>query len=198
MSSRKDGSGDIAAVPDRNIQRDYRRRRLSLREQSSRVSLDDCFGNITQQKLVATDMSTALGEDDFDMTEDVDNQDSSSICLSSSSKFAGQTVAPFLAKHIPSQYAPLGPQETPPPSWAVNTRYCYRHRPDLKCRRQADEPSMEQLQKVGCHLRLFTVQTASHALRLQHSIYPYVSRPFRMMICLALMLLVVGVANELS
>ncbi|KAI9864051.1 MAG: hypothetical protein M1813_003367 [Trichoglossum hirsutum] len=147
MSSRKDGSGDIAAVPDRNIQRDYRRRRLSLREQSSRVSLDDCFGNITQQKLVATDMSTALGEDDFDMTEDVDNQDSSSICLSSSSKFAGQTVAPFLAKHIPSQYAPLGPQETPPPSWAVNTRYCYRHRPDLKCRRQADEPSMEQLQK---------------------------------------------------
>lgn len=69
----------------------------------------------------------------------------------SKSKLADETVAPFLAKHIPSQYAPLGTNPsksigTPPPH--MNSRYCYRHRPDLKCRRQADEPSMDHLQWV--------------------------------------------------
>ncbi|KAI9706487.1 MAG: hypothetical protein M1836_003493 [Candelina mexicana] len=70
------------------------------------------------------------------------------ISISSTSKLAGRTVAPFLAKHIPEQYAPLGiqTQSDIPPSKSSNTKYCYRHRPDLKCRRQADEPSMEQLQ----------------------------------------------------
>lgn len=66
-------------------------------------------------------------------------------------KLADENVAPFLARHIPSQYAPLGEQSnttmTLPPS--LNSRYCYRHRPDLKCRRQVDEPSMDQLQRVG-------------------------------------------------
>ena len=71
------------------------------------------------------------------------------ITISTTSKMAGQTVAPFLAKHIPDQYAPLPPatasQKDP------NTKYCYRHRPDAKCRRTADEPTMENLQNVrGC------------------------------------------------
>lgn len=66
-------------------------------------------------------------------------------------KLADDNVAPFLARHIPTQYAPLGADSTiskgpPPPS--VNSRYCYRHRPDLKCRRQAGEPSMDQMQQV--------------------------------------------------
>ncbi|MCJ1352034.1 MAG: hypothetical protein MMC33_002018 [Icmadophila ericetorum] len=71
-----------------------------------------------------------------------------SITISSSSKFAGKTVAPFLARHIPEQYAPLGGSDH---STSLhkdsNTKYCYRHRPDLKCRRQANEPSMDQLQR---------------------------------------------------
>ncbi|KAL9099200.1 MAG: hypothetical protein Q9163_005265 [Psora crenata] len=71
-----------------------------------------------------------------------------SISISATSKQANQTVAPFLAKHIPNQYAPLGEVDA---SSRVktndpNTKYCYRHRPDLKCRRQANEPSMDQLQ----------------------------------------------------
>ncbi|KAI9815462.1 MAG: hypothetical protein M1827_002596 [Pycnora praestabilis] len=73
------------------------------------------------------------------------------ITISSTSKLAGQNVAPFLAKHIPNQYAPLGAQaqlETVQ-TRSSNTKYCYRHRPDLKCRRQADEPSMEQLQNLS-------------------------------------------------
>jgi F-box/WD-40 domain protein MET30 len=74
------------------------------------------------------------------------------ITISSTSRIAGQTVAPFLAKHIPEQYAPLGTKVGPTSSQAKakdpNTKYCYRHRPDSKCRRTADEPSMENLQRV--------------------------------------------------
>lgn len=77
-----------------------------------------------------------------------------SITIASTAKHADQTVAPFLAKHIPSQYAPLGkagnpslqrfdPMKDPNP----NSKFCYRHRPDMLCRRQADEPSMDKLQK---------------------------------------------------
>ena len=74
--------------------------------------------------------------------------DQKTISISASSKHAGLTVAPFLAKHIPDQYAPgagwdsTGNTKMKDP----NTKYCYRHRPDLKCRRQVDEPSMDQLQ----------------------------------------------------
>lgn len=56
-------------------------------------------------------------------------------------------MAPFLAKHIPEQYAPLGVQEETDDN--PNTKYCYRHRPDSKCKRTADEPSMENLQRVS-------------------------------------------------
>lgn len=81
-------------------------------------------------------------------TGDVCQDDHENIALSASSKHAGQAIAPFLARHIPDQYAPDGgvdaqgnaKQKDP------NTKYCYRHRPDLKCRRQANEPSMDQLQ----------------------------------------------------
>jgi F-box/WD-40 domain protein MET30 len=71
------------------------------------------------------------------------------ITISSTSKMAGQTVAPFLAKHIPDQYAPLPKtQPTATSQTDPNTKYCYRHRPDSKCRRTADEPTMENLQNV--------------------------------------------------
>lgn len=71
------------------------------------------------------------------------------ITISSTSKQAGKTVAPFLAKHIPEQYAPMGILPRPADSQRdQNTKYCYRHRPDSKCRRTADEPTMEILQRV--------------------------------------------------
>ena len=75
-----------------------------------------------------------------------------------SAKLADESVAPFLAKHIPKQYAPLGSRtietETSDLS-GPNSKYCYRHRPELKCRRQADEPSMDKLQRV-CSFHLFS------------------------------------------
>lgn len=62
---------------------------------------------------------------------------------------ANENVAPFLAKHIPEQYGLVSSRagETTE-SGKTNSKYCYRHRPDLKCRRQADEPSMDKLQRV--------------------------------------------------
>ncbi|KAI9767972.1 MAG: hypothetical protein M1840_005284 [Geoglossum simile] len=108
------------------------------------MSLDSCSGNIAPKEPTAAGAPAALGGGGSPAMRSTGDPDGSYISLSSSSKVAGQTVAPFLAKHIPSKYAPL--QEIPP-SLGSSAKYCYRHRPDLNCRRQADEPSMEQLQK---------------------------------------------------
>jgi F-box/WD-40 domain protein MET30 len=62
------------------------------------------------------------------------------------SKQIEKMMTPYLTHHIPHQYNPLGQPEFPRPLDA-NTKYCYRHRPDMLCRRQADEPTMQQLQK---------------------------------------------------
>ncbi|OCL03364.1 F-box/WD repeat-containing protein pof1 [Glonium stellatum] len=86
----------------------------------------------------------------FPPTLEADNkaeQKDGQLLSQSATRQAEKMVAPFLAQHIPQQYNHLGsnstPQNAPEQS---NTKYCYRHRPDLKCRRQVDEPSMEQLQ----------------------------------------------------
>lgn len=79
-------------------------------------------------------------------------------------------VGPFLSKHIPEQYAPQGPrgqQDTQQDeSEKGNTKYCYRHRPDIKCRRRADEPTMEQLQKQMETLPAADQQAISHVWSL--------------------------------
>jgi F-box and WD-40 domain protein MET30 len=85
--------------------------------------------------------------------EDEERRDKS-ITIASTAKHAHQNVAPFLAKHIPSQYAPLGKadnaalqQYDPLKDANPNSKFCYRHRPDMLCRRQADEMTMDKLQK---------------------------------------------------
>lgn len=87
--------------------------------------------------------------------------------ITSSTKIAEQTVAPYLAKHIPEQYAhpvqqgltnsnPALPTKAQPKD--PNTTYCYRHRPDSKCRRTAEEPTMESIQRVSTlTCQLYTV-----------------------------------------
>lgn len=82
---------------------------------------------------------------------DGEHGDQDTIAITSTNKIAGQTVAPFLAKHIPEQYAPLGVSQPNTDSNTLkdpNSKYCYRHLPDSKCRRTADEPRMENLQRV--------------------------------------------------
>ncbi|EFW17603.1 hypothetical protein D8B26_000286 [Coccidioides posadasii str. Silveira] len=61
-----------------------------------------------------------------------------------------RSIAPFLTKHIRDQHAVMNqfePLAAPSSSRNPNSRYCYRHRPDLKCRRQADEITMDQMQR---------------------------------------------------
>ncbi|EPS38319.1 hypothetical protein H072_7926 [Dactylellina haptotyla CBS 200.50] len=66
------------------------------------------------------------------------------------------TVVPFLSKHIPEQYTANQPTRK------TNSKYCYRHHPDLKCRRQADEPTMEEVQKDLEKLPVSDQQAISH------------------------------------
>jgi F-box/WD-40 domain protein MET30 len=72
-----------------------------------------------------------------------DNEASESLA-----ELAKLNVAPFLNKHNPRQYAPLRSEDGTPVPRPANAGYCYRHQPDSKCRRQADEHSMRQLQQV--------------------------------------------------
>lgn len=88
-------------------------------------------------------------EDNSHSLHILDTSKDKSITIASTAKHARKTVAPFLAKHIPSQYAPLGKNSKSNDAAEndTNSRFCYRHRPDMLCRRQADEPSMDKLQK---------------------------------------------------
>ncbi|KAI1500741.1 WD40 repeat-like protein [Biscogniauxia marginata] len=62
----------------------------------------------------------------------------------------GLAVTPFLREHIPGSYAPLGKPDLPSmlqlKTKDPNSKYCYRHRPDSKCRRAADESKMALIQ----------------------------------------------------
>lgn len=99
-----------------------------------------------------------------------DQNHSHNISIPSTSRHAEQAVAPFLAKHIPMQYNPLGHTSDPQPNSDLtadsSTRFCYRHRPDLKCRRQANEPSMDQLQNELGTLSQSDQQAISHVWSL--------------------------------
>lgn len=102
-----------------------------------------------------------------------------------SSKRADETVMPFLTEHIPNIYNAVGAEDRqpgkewsaaenleeletpqPPPPERANTQFCYRHRPDLKCRRQANEPSMDQLQNELATLSQSDQQAISHVWSL--------------------------------
>lgn len=86
------------------------------------------------------------------MQENCDNIKTTGAAVRTSSNKA---VAPFLSRHIPDQYAPLGmPQTSITPPRDPNTKYCYRHHPDSKCRRTPDEPTMENIQTV-CPQNIF-------------------------------------------
>ncbi|KAL8946864.1 MAG: hypothetical protein Q9222_006792 [Ikaeria aurantiellina] len=101
---------DLSASP-------AKKRRLSLEQEEWSAPFEPPFQHDrrTSGNMSVAGRSISHGKPDY--------KDGANITISASSRLAGQTVAPFLAKHIPNQ-----------------------HRPDLKCRRQVDEPSMDQLQ----------------------------------------------------
>ncbi|KAF2680459.1 WD40 repeat-like protein [Lentithecium fluviatile CBS 122367] len=138
---------------DRNQQpptsRDHKRRRPSWRTQPPPQTLD-------VPSTAAQDPHTALllGHDHDGLSSRVrhrreadtgERSDEDAFVKGNASKKLELMIAPYLAQHIPQQYNPLGGYQQDVPVNA-NTKYCYRHRPDMLCRKQADEPTMEQLQ----------------------------------------------------
>ena len=103
--------------------------------------------------------------------KDVSSEDHS-ISLPTNIAHVDMTVAPFLAEHIPAQYNPGGPETRtviPPEEHEeprTNTKFCYRHQPDLKCRRRANEPTMGQLQNELASLSQSDQQAISHVWSL--------------------------------
>lgn len=89
--------------------------------------------------------------DNCDRRRPEDAEDASRL-PNMSQQLMGQSVTPFLREHIPGLYAPIGKPDLP--SMAAlknkdpNSKYCYRHRPDSKCRRAADETKMGLIQSV--------------------------------------------------
>ena len=104
--------------------------------------------------------------------------DNKNIAIPASSMHAENAVMPFLAEHIPMQYNAVG---SAPQAWIpqpnveqdeegrqdrTSTLFCYRHRPDLKCRRQANEPSMKELQNDLASLSQSDQQAITHVWSL--------------------------------
>ncbi|PHH64744.1 hypothetical protein CDD81_4006 [Ophiocordyceps australis] len=88
-----------------------------------------------------------------------------------SSDLVGKTVSPFLKEHIPGIYAPLGKASKDEVSASdtvkdTNTRYCYRHRPDSKCRRTADEKKMSFIQRELNSLPVADQEAITHVWSL--------------------------------
>ncbi|EFQ99386.1 sulfur metabolite repression control protein [Nannizzia gypsea CBS 118893] len=78
---------------------------------------------------------------------------------------AESSIAPFLTKHIRDQHASrnrFAPADPSLPRRKADSKYCYRHRPDLKCRRQADEPTVDQMQRDLSTLSQNDQQSIAH------------------------------------
>ncbi|KAF2847373.1 sulfur metabolite repression control protein-like protein SconB [Plenodomus tracheiphilus IPT5] len=135
-----------------------KRRRLSWRPQVP--DSDDFSSDFLQH--TSTDPHTALmrGHDHEGLSErtrHLETAEEIEEAAATKSKKLDKMITPYLAHHIPQQYNPLGANGVNAHNHSrddggddshltADTKFCYRHRPDLLCRRQADEPSMEQLQ----------------------------------------------------
>ncbi|CAK7243265.1 MAG: hypothetical protein STHCBS139747_004782 [Sporothrix thermara] len=87
-----------------------------------------------------------------------------------SPKLLGKTVTPFLKDHIPGLYSPMTKRGTIKDMEGrnkdPNSRYCYRHRPDSKCRRAADESKMVKIQQELENLKPDDQQAITHVWSL--------------------------------
>ncbi|KAI2613234.1 WD40 repeat-like protein [Hypoxylon sp. NC1633] len=99
---------------------------------------------------LSTDQSnTKPSRDNCDRRRPEDGEDASRL-PNMSQQLMGQSVTPYLREHIPGIYAPIGKPDLPSMTAITtkdpNSKYCYRHRPDSKCRRAADETKMGLIQ----------------------------------------------------
>ncbi|KAI5815844.1 sulfur metabolite repression control protein [Pyronema omphalodes] len=162
---------------------DTRRRSPRLQSVSPRRNISNsttCDPRPTKRK-----RSSGLGKQKSVAVEttamDCDNPELSAELATETKESVKRDIAPFLTRHIPSQYAPQGtPEQREQQKNAgqtSNTSFCYRHRPDLKCRRPADEPTMEQLQSSMDSLPDADRQAVTHVW----SLYSVAPAPIRRM-----------------
>lgn len=131
----------------------------------TRQSQDDAFMHLNQKSATPPNGRAQLlpvppkQAEDSNMKPSRENcdrrrpgEDDTSRIPNISQQSMSQSVTPFLREHIPTLYAPIGKPDLP--SMAnlktkdPNSKYCYRHRPDSKCRRAADESKMALIQRV--------------------------------------------------
>ena len=130
----------------RNSTRRRRRSSIMLLSPTSEKGSGSILGAEDSRKRIHDSFDVDDDEHEHELLSD-DQDQGDEIAIAST----GKSVAPFLARHIPNTYNPMGAQQATLQAAAdiasaSNTKYCNRHRPDRKCRRQADGPSMEQLQ----------------------------------------------------
>lgn len=93
-----------------------------------------------------------LKELNCDRRRPEEEQEDKSRLVNMSPTLVGQTVTPFLKEHVPSLYAPVSKIESHSHQLFrqndYNSKYCYRHSPDSKCRKAADENKMAMIQSV--------------------------------------------------
>ena len=132
------------ADEDFSAQPAAKRRKISSSEDQIPLPLDTPFTDSSNTDHVSKKSGKSR-------RESIATNGTDPILLQANAKLAGRTVVPFLARHVPDQYAPMGGIEGSVRDRHddLDTTFCYRHRPDLKCRRQADEPSMAELQDVS-------------------------------------------------
>lgn len=89
--------------------------------------------------------------------------------LRMSPQLLGKTVTPFLKDHIPGIYAPMAKlrhDDLSEPYSSADSKFCYRHRPDSKCRRAADESKMVTIQRELDKLPSADQQAITHVWSL--------------------------------
>ncbi|OBR14776.1 WD domain-containing protein [Colletotrichum higginsianum IMI 349063] len=111
--------------------------------------------------------------------------DASKFPANMPTQLVGQTVTPFLREHIPGIYAPIGKPDIQnensnnynnsngtnnsghlSQTRDANSKFCYRHRPDAKCRRAADESKMVLIQSELDKLPSADQQAITHVWSL--------------------------------
>lgn len=83
-----------------------------------------------------------------------DREDRSRLAnMNMPSNLVGQAVTPYLKEHVPTLYSPftkiISSHTHQPVPKDFNSKFCYRHRPDSKCRKSADEDKMAKIQSVS-------------------------------------------------
>lgn len=132
-----------------------KRRRISPNEEEDGANQYDpstVAGRIGSPDFASSFVYPAAGSSHTDREANV------STIISNNTEIVEQTVTPLLDPRIPAQHLlpeASGDSHKLIPSQAETSQtekskksYCYRHRPGSKCRRQVDEPSMDQLQRV--------------------------------------------------